>query len=184
MELLKFNEDNWEIELSPEAILIKPFAEIWERDRSKDKKIAKSELAFIWLFSEYKSDYSDIVDEKERAKEVKLALEGLPEKWKPDAAIEKAIEFYRGHESLIVKAYNGAKLGLHKLDTFLKSIDLNERDEKGKPIHNPKIIYELINSLPIAVKSLKEAEEEVRKEREINGKMKGQKEKSEFEDGL
>ena len=183
MEILKFNEEIWEIELTPEAVEINPFKILWDRDKAKDKSLARKELAFIKLFSDYKSDYSDIIDEQERADTLKNDLV-LPEKWKADDKIKDAVAFYKGHETLIVKAYNGAKLGLDKLDKFLQAIDLNERDEKGKPIHNPKTIYDLINALPTAVRSLRDAEEEVRKEREVDSKMKGQKEKSIFEDGV
>lgn len=181
MEILKFNENTWDIELSPEAIELDAFKVIWDRDKSKDKKLARKELSFVKLFSDYKSDYSDILDEQERANTLKQDLT-LPEKWEADSKIKDAVSFYKGTETLIVKAYNGAKLGLDKLDKFLKEINLNERDGNGKPIHNPKIIYELINALPQAVRNLRDAEEEVRKEREVNSKMKGAKEKSMFED--
>lgn len=92
MKLFKY--EAYQMTVEPEALLLKPFKAIWNRDRSKNKEKAMSELGFVYFFTDPRSDYQYIIDEDERIKAIKEG-EGLAENWKPDAKVMDAIEFYK-----------------------------------------------------------------------------------------
>ena len=73
-----------------ETLLISPFKEIWERDKSKDKDRAIKEFTFIELMSSKKktNPYAGYSDEI-RFEKLKETLFG-PE-WEQDALIEQAL---------------------------------------------------------------------------------------------
>ena len=92
MKLFKY--ESYQITIEPEALLLKPFKVIWNRDRSKNKEKAMNELGFVYFFTDPRSDYQYIIDEKQRMEAIKEG-EGLPENWKPDAKILEAVDFYK-----------------------------------------------------------------------------------------
>ena len=53
--LFDYKERN--VIVSPEALLIPEFEEIYKRDKSKDKAKAIKELSYIYFISDYKSPY-------------------------------------------------------------------------------------------------------------------------------
>ena len=57
MELFELDK-NGKLELAPQAILIKEFKVLWERDKSKNKKIASFELVFVYYMMHWRSPYS------------------------------------------------------------------------------------------------------------------------------
>ena len=66
-----FKRDGYEIKVEPEALLLKPFKKIWNRDRSKDKNRAMQELGFIYFVCDPRSDYQFLVDDNERLEAIK-----------------------------------------------------------------------------------------------------------------
>jgi hypothetical protein len=46
-----FKLDDYEVTVEPEALLLKPFKTIWDRDKSKDKSLAKQERTMPSSFS-------------------------------------------------------------------------------------------------------------------------------------
>ena len=51
--------------VSPEALLIPEFKDLWDRDKSKDKLKAHRELSYVYFISDYKSPYrSSLTEDK------------------------------------------------------------------------------------------------------------------------
>lgn len=48
MNLLKI--ENFELIITPEALSLKPFKRIWDRDKSDDKRKAIQDLSYIYFF--------------------------------------------------------------------------------------------------------------------------------------
>lgn len=65
MKLFKF--EGYRVIVEPEALLLQPFKTIWNRDKSKSKDIANSELGYVYFFADPRSDYQYILDEDARA---------------------------------------------------------------------------------------------------------------------
>ena len=66
-----FKYEGYKLNISEEALLLKPFKEIWQRDKSKNKDKALQELGYIYFMSDPRSDYQYLVDEEERSKAIK-----------------------------------------------------------------------------------------------------------------
>ena len=61
MKLFKY--EGYKIVIEPEALLLKPFKQIWQRDRTINKDKAMMELGFIYFFCDTRSDYQYLIDE-------------------------------------------------------------------------------------------------------------------------
>ena len=76
-----FELENNVVVFSPQALLITPFKEIWDKDKTKDKRNAMKAMSFIYYMSDDRSDYMYLLDEEERTDVIKQALQ-LPADWK------------------------------------------------------------------------------------------------------
>ena len=130
MELFELKDNK--VNIHPAAYTIGPFKPILKQAKTK----AIKEMAFIFFFTDYKSDFSDILDPKEKEQEVKKIVE-LPENWEPSPDVLKAIEFYKERQRTpSMHLLETALQFTEKLKKYYDEVDLNERDDKGKPIHN------------------------------------------------
>lgn len=181
-----FEMKDFKLQINPAAYTLTPFRKIWDRDKSRGKKKALLELAYIYYMCDYKSDYSDIVntDEKHNAI-ISGCFEGKD--FKPDKAVEDAMEFYESRqETLMMRMYKVAKLGIAKMETYVKEINLDERDAKTqKPVHNVTHLKGIIKELAEMADNVEKLEKKARAElQQTESNTKGNKEKSVFEDGI
>lgn len=185
MNLFSFDKDSYSVTYSPEVLLLKPFANIINRNKNKEK--AKKELAFVYFFSDIKSDYMYITNEEERKKELIKDLD-LPKTWDIDDTIREAIEFYKEKSTTINSVlYRDACKAAADISNYLSKTNelLEERDENGRPITDVSKIVNALSKVPIIMKNLNIAHQELIKEQEITeGKSKGSKQFNMFEDGL
>lgn len=183
MQLFELKDYN--LTFSPQALELKAFKALWDRDKTKDKKRALAELSYVYFFSDYKSDFIDILDETTRHSEIVLNLSGLPKEWKPDDKVKDAIRFYtETSETISTRLLEDSRKAVNKVSDFLKNVDLNLVDKNGKPIHDVARITQAIKSVPTMTKALKDLEEQVKKEKDAESSLRGSKEKSIFEDGI
>ena len=178
-----FKYEGYKVTISEEAILLKPFKAIWNRDKTKTKEKALNELGFIYFFCDPRSDYQYLVDDTERLEEIKQGT-GMPDNWKPDKVVEEAIEFYNKFKPTSALLLEDTRYAVDKLRKLLRDINLEEKDEKGKPIYTLNTITATIKQIPALIKDLDEAERTLSSEMQQKGKMKGQGEKTIFEDSL
>jgi len=182
MHLIEY--DNYEIKISPEALLVKPIREIWEKDKTKNKESFLSQMSFMFFMIDPRSTYSYITDLAERADEI-IMQEGLPKDFQPTEDLKKAMEVYEKHT--ITSSYallEAAKIAVDKVGKFLKEVDLNTLDDKGKPVYTINSITSAIKQIPQLAKDLVEAEKVVAKEIEEKGRARGGNNKTIFDDGF
>lgn len=177
MELFELVKNN--VQVHPAAYMLGPLKPILKQ-RSKDK--VKKELAYVYFFADFKSDFADILDDKERSAEIKHILE-LPNDWEPSEDVLNAVEFYKDRQStssmhLLETALQFTK----KLKKFYDEVDLNERDEKGKPIHNVRALQQSASELSEMTDNLKSLREAVSKEVEEQSRVRGGGQIGYFED--
>lgn len=178
-----FKYENYTVTISEEALLLKPFKKIWLRDKSKSKERALSELGFIYFYCDPRSDYQYLIDDEEREIAIKEG-EGLPKNWKPDKELLEAIEFYNSFKPTSALLLEDTRVAVSKLRSLLRDIDLTQTDDKGKPVYTLNTITATIKQIPTLVKDLDEAEKAINSELREIGKMRGQGEKTIFEDSL
>lgn len=182
MKLFKF--ENYKLEISPEALLLIPFKKIWERDKTEDKSKAMMELGYIYFMSDPRSDYQYLTDEEERSKAIKEG-EGMAKSWKPDKLIKEGLNLYSSFKTTSALILEDTRYAADNLRKSLRNIDLEAQDDRGKPIYTVSSIISAIKQVPQLVKELSEAEREVAKEiTEVAGRVRGQRAKSIFEDGV
>lgn len=181
MRLFKY--DAYKVTISEEALILKPFKQIWNRDKSASKDKALSELAYVYFMEDPASDYQYLVDRNERSAAI-IEGEGLG-KWKPDKMVQEAMEFYASFKTTSALILEDTRYAADNLRKSLRTIDLKAADDRGKPLYTVASIISAIKQVPQLVKELAEAERAVAKEMaESNGRVRGQKAKTILEDGF
>lgn len=181
MKLFKY--EGYKVVISEEAFALKAFRKIWNRDRRVNKDKAIMELGYIYFMADPRSDYQYLVDEEERSKAI-IEGEGLPNNWKPDRAVTEAMQFYSRFKSTAALLLEDTRVAVEKLRKLLRNIDLQKTDDKGRPVYTPNTITATIKQVPSLAKELDEAERALASEMRNEGKMRGQGEKTIFEDNL
>lgn len=182
MKLFKF--DNYKVTISPEALALAPFKRIWNRDRSIGKDTAIAQISFVYFMCDPASDYQYLVDEEERMEAIKEG-EGLPSAWKPDKMVKDAMDFYNSFKTTSALILEDTRKVAENLRKALPTLDITEEDDKGRPKHTVASITKAIRELNVLVKELAETERVIAKEMaETNGRVRGQRSKTIFEDGL
>ncbi len=179
MKLFQLDE-SYNVIFEPQVALIKQFAAIIKRDRTKTKTQASKELAFVFFYCDIKSDYMIHTDPKIREQAIKADIQ-LKDSWKIDKKMEEAIEFYESMSQSVTatilkdSTYVAAKLsGKMREAVDDEDLDIGEMDK----------LLNGIKKMPDVINSLQKAEQAVLKEiQEEQGKL-GSKEKALFEDGL
>lgn len=178
-----FKYEGYKVVISEEAFALKPFRQIWQRDRTINKDKAIMELGFIYFLCDPRSDYQYLTDEKERKEAIKEG-EGLPPKWEPDKIVQEAMTFYESFKPTAALLLEDTRFAVDKLRKLLREINLTQVDDKGKPVYTLNTITATIKQIPALVKELDEAEKAINSEMKDGGRMRGQGEKTIFEDDL
>ena len=182
MKLFKF--EAYKVVISEEALALKPFKQIWNRDKSSNKDRAIAELSYVYFMEDPASDYQYLVDRDERSKAI-IEGEGLSSKWKPDKLVIEAMEFYSSFKTTSALILEDTRKVAENLRKALPTINIMEEDDKGRPKYTISSITKAIRELNVLVKELAETEKVIAKEMaESNGRVRGQKAKTILEDGL
>ena len=176
MKLFKY--EGYRIVISEEALLLKPFKKIWDRDKTKNKEKAYMELGFIYFYCDPRSDYQYLTDEEERLKSIKEG-EGIPDKWSPDNIVKEAMNFYNGFKPTSALLLEDTRNMVNGYRAKLREIT---KDMSNLEIKDIKDIGAIIKQIPALGKDLDEAERAVSKEIIESNKVRGSQEKSIYED--
>jgi hypothetical protein len=181
MKLFKY--EGYRVVISEEALMLKPFKKIWDRDKHEDKRDALNELAFIYFYVDPRSDYQYITIPESRMEAIKEG-EGLPSDWKPDKDLLAAINFYETFKPMSALLLDDSRKMINKLRDYINDIDFNEKDDKGKPIYTMSSITSTIKQIPELTKTLNEAERLVNQEMLEAAKARGSVELTIFDADL
>jgi hypothetical protein len=182
MELFEIKND--QVTFSPVALSLKPFRAIWDKDKTKGKKKAIAEMAAVYFYADFKSDFNDILDEEEKREIVAGFVIGLSDDWKPDEKFNEAVEFYRERRNTVSTILlEDARKAVAKISKFLRDVDLTELDDHGKFVYDVKKVNDVIGSLPKTVETLASLDNVVKKELQAKDSMRGGHAKAIFEDG-
>ena len=170
MKLFKY--EGYKVVISEEAFALKVFRQIWNRDRSVNKDKAIIELGYVYFLSDPRSDYQYIVGE------------GLPSNWKPDKVVTEAITFYKSLKSTSALLLEDTRAVIDNVRKTLRKFSFDDMEDKDR-VNAIKSVASTIATIPKLIKDLDEAEKAVTSEMQnTSGKVRGQKEKSIFEDGI
>lgn len=182
-----FEMRDFSLQVDPNIWGLLPFKAILKRDKSRTKELAFKEMLFVYFYTDIRSDYVYIADDKERASEIVIAI-GLPIDWKMDNIIKEAVAFYEERSiTPIGKLYKSALKAAYDVSKYLESAEalLAERTNNGGMVTKISDITNALAKVPAIMRDLKAAYKEVVKEQiELEGKTKGSKTFGMFEDGL
>lgn len=176
MKLFKY--EGYSLGISEEALCLKPFRQIWVRDKSEKKERAIMELGYCYFMEDPRSDYQYIIDREERSKAIKKD-EGLRDSWQPDGTVKQAMELcssFKTTSALLLEdtraMIDGYRSKLREMTSSMKDLDVKEVKEIGA----------IIKQIPSMVKDLDEAEKAITKEITQSDKARGAADKAMYED--
>lgn len=176
--------ENYEVTIEPELLLLEPFKGVYKRDKSKGKELFMKFLTILYFTYDPRSDYSYIVNDKERLEEVCSSNGYDVPKFNKEEL--ECISLYKKLTTTInQELLKSTKIAIDKVRQFLENIDLTATDDKGKPIYTISSVTTAIKQIPQLAKDVMEAEKAVAKEIEEQGRARGGNDtKKLFEDGI
>lgn len=179
-----FNVEGKAVFPNTETLLLYPFKEIWNRDKSKTKENALEELTYIEFMTSMKktNPYRQYPEGK---KDEVVRQDVITQKdWQPDnliqEAMQKIVEFQQ-KASTTYNYYIAAKTAAESMQDFFLTVDVNERNFKtGNPVYKPGDITRALNDTEKVLANLKSLEKKVEEELYEETKTKGGKQISPF----
>lgn len=165
--------ENFELQVAPEALLIRPIRRLWNQDRSGRKEHFYQQMSYLWFMVDPRSTYSYILDLDERSKAI-IEQEGLPDNFKPSDLLVEAMRIYKEHTTTISqKLLNDALVAANTVGTFLRTVDLTEEDRNGKPKYQVSQITAALKNLEGIVTNIQNLQKKVDSEIQEGGKARG-----------
>ena len=165
MNVFSYDSLNKQLEINePEIFLVREFKALLERDKER----AFKELTYIFLALDYKSIYSQYT-EFERHEEA-LSDSGITEEMFNDPLFREACRKYRSLQdsNKSIKLLNAARNAADQfVDYFETIIDLNERDQNGKPVFSAEKVMKEMAQLSKVHEQLVALEAQVKQELEV-----------------
>ncbi len=169
MNVFIYDNLNKQLDLNePELLLVKEFKALLDRDKTKNKEQATKELTYIYLAIDWKSPYSQY-SEYERHEEA-LSDAGLTEEEFNNPVFREACRKYRNLQdsNKSIKLLNAARMAADQFAEYFETIiDLNERDQNGKPIFSAEKVMKEMAQLSKVHEQLIALESQVKQEMEI-----------------
>lgn len=173
---------------SDEILTIKPFAEIYERDKSIDKHRAFKEFNYLYQLCDYKSLPNQEGFRDKDAKSYAIEVADLELDFKPDNLILKAIEVYKKNRynvlrESVLQLKKSFKTIINVVASAQKRLETNLADDNANnetvtaSIEIISKLLSLSNSLNTQIKLLGETLKQIDKEEqeEKEGKIRGDK---------
>lgn len=159
-----FDIVNGNVQMNPTTLWIPEFKALWDRDKSKDKKQATSEISYIVFMHSFVSPYMGYA-EKEREKKVRQDCFGKQkDSWKPDAEVKAAVKkFLALQDTPTLRLLKAAKAGVDKITEYYENVTSGQATDI---IKNTKELGALVKSLDILTK-------QVEKEQLESGNIRG-----------
>lgn len=171
MNIFNYDGLNKTLEINePEILLVKEFKALYSRDKTKNKTRLIKELTYIYLALDYKSVYNQYT-EHERHEEA-LSDSELSEEQFNDPLFREACRKYRTLQdsNKSIKLLNAARNAADQfVDYFETIIDLNERDQNGKPVFSAEKVMKEMAQLSKVHEQLTQLEAQVKQELEVQG---------------
>ena len=165
--------ENFELQVAPEALLIRPIRRLWNQDRSGRKEHFYQQMSYLFFMVDPRSTYSYILDLDERSKAI-IEQEGLPDNFRPSDLLVEAMRIYKEHTTTISqKLLNDALVAADSVGTFLRTVSLTEEDRNGKPKYQVSQITAALKNLEGIVTNIQNLQKKVDSEIQEGGRARG-----------
>lgn len=166
-----------------ETLLISPYKEIWERDKSKDKSVAIKEFTYIELMTSKKKS-NPYAGYGEDTKHERLVEELFSPEWEKDSLVEEGMNklvLFQKEASPTYSYYLSVLEATEKMKSFFNTFDINEVNEKGARVFKPNEIVMAISNTDKLLQNLNSMKEKVEQELFEQTKTRGMKQINHFE---
>lgn len=106
----------------------------------------------------------------------------MPANWVPDDKVKEAQKFYAKFKTAAALLAEDIRFAIDNLRRKIRTLDLDEEDEKGKPKYTIDSYVRAIGMVPALIVKLDEAEKAIARDIVANDKVRGSAEKAMFED--
>jgi len=132
------------LEFSEYALSIQAIKNLWDRDTSVGKEVAYKELSFIVLATDLSkhNPYREYSKE-ERVRELINKIFGGSFDLGDKLFLEALKYVKESNRSMAKEHLSNAIEALNNISSYLKSVNLTQTDESGRPIHNVKQFQEV-----------------------------------------
>ena len=166
MNVFGYDNLNKQLEINePELLLIREFKALLDRDKTNHKDKVTRELTYIYLAIDWKSPYSQY-SEYERHQEALIDANITEEEFN-DPIFREACRKYRNLQdsNKSIKLLEAARNAADQfVDYFETIVDLNERDQNGKPVFQAEKVMKEMAQLNKVHEQLAELEKMVKRE--------------------
>lgn len=171
MKLIRY--EDFQIKLADEAFLVRPIRRLFNADRSERKEQFWRQMSYLYFMVDPRSTYSYILDTDERSKVI-IEQEGLPKDFKPSEFLLEAMEIYKKHTMTVSqKLLSDALVAADTVGTFLRTVNLTEEDDKGRPKYQVSQITAALKNLEGIINTIQTLEKKVEQEIVESGKARG-----------
>lgn len=182
MKLIVFDGEKFDI--APEALLIRPIRQMFEKDRRRDKEEFWRQVSYLWFMCDPRSPYQYMSDEAARSSEVKVQ-EGFQDDWEPSALLVEAMDIYRRQtetsSSVLLATMH---YGVDRMRDMIRLIgdSVNAGDDGMSLDKALTAMTNALNKIPELSQKLYEAEQALAKDYDTSDEARGGANKSMFED--
>lgn len=175
MKLIQITD--YKLTVADEALLVRPIRKLWNMDRTKGKEAFYKQMSVLFYVYSPVSNYSYIVDERDRLKEV-CEQEGISD-FKMTKEFKDAVEVYKKlTKTASSELLEDVRTNVYKLRQALNSVSYEEFDSEKDKVGAINTVSTIISKIPKLVKELAEAERAVAKEIEEKDDVRGSQELS------
>lgn len=162
-----FDLENKTVKVYPEALLIKEYKTLWDRDKSKTKDVATQELAYVVFIADYKSPYM-YYSEDARSEKIKNDCIKI-DKWSPDTKVLAAIAKYKElQRTPSMGLLEDAQTAISNIRKYFRETDVSG-DETGVRAKNLVMNLKALGDLVSSVEKISELVEKEVSEARIKG---------------
>lgn len=166
--------EDFQLKVADEALLVRPIRRLWNMDRTKNKELFFKQMSVLFFVYSPASNYSYIIDEEERLREV-LSQEGISD-FHNTPEFKAAVDVYKKlTKTASSELLEDTRLVIENMRKALKSIDFDELEAKDIP-NAVKTVASVVGMMPKLVKDLSDAEKAVTKELEEQNSARGNQE--------
>jgi hypothetical protein len=182
MDILTLDE-NFKLKISPYALEIKEFHEIYMTDKSESKSLFVTIMTFVWFFSDYSSPYvKQGLSEEDKWIIIKEDID-----WKSPVRnkkiIQNAINKYKELNSTeTLRLLEAAQSAINSIIDYYNKLDMSEKNDKGTLVNNISQVMTSLKGIGQVNKDINVLKTQVLQEMAESGRVKGGEQVGLFED--
>lgn len=152
--------------VTTECLMISPFKEIWERDKSKNKDKAYPELQYIYFNADYKSLY--LAFDKDTREEKLLEDFIKDKKWKADKLVCDGIKKYKEFQNTpTMRFLQSNQDAMESMAEYFSSINWDEVNDRGIAKYDITKVATAVKNAGGIIDNIEKLKEKVAKEQSV-----------------